>query len=335
MKFVDEVKITLKAGDGGNGCCSFRREKYVPLGGPNGGDAGTGGDIYIQADENMNTLIDYRYKRRFDAERGENGQPKNCTGKNGEDLILQVPVGTQVFDIDSEEMLGEVVKPQQKLLLAKGGERGLGNTRFKSSTNRAPRQTTHGTEGELRNVRMELKLLADVGLLGYPNAGKSTLIRALSSAQPKVADYPFTTLYPQLGVVRVSEYQSFVMADIPGLIEGAADGAGLGIRFLRHLARTRIILHVIDVLPIDGSDVVQQAQDLVKELEKYSPVLAERERWLVLNKIDLVPEDQRAEHGDEIVKALNWQGPVFVISGQTHLGASQLVQALAEQILSS
>lgn len=333
MKFVDEVKITLKAGDGGNGCCSFRREKYVPLGGPNGGDAGTGGDVYIQADENMNTLIDYRYKRRFDAERGENGQPKNCTGKNGEDLILQVPVGTQVFDIDSEEMLGEVVKPQQKLLLAKGGERGLGNTRFKSSTNRAPRQTTHGTEGELRNVRMELKLLADVGLLGYPNAGKSTLIRALSSAQPKVADYPFTTLYPQLGVVRVSEYQSFVMADIPGLIEGAADGAGLGIRFLRHLARTRIILHIIDVLPIDGSDVVQQAQALVKELEKYSPELAERERWLVLNKIDLLPEDQRAAHCDEIVNALNWQGPVFVISGQTNLGTNQLVQALAQRIL--
>ena len=317
MKFVDEVKITLKAGDGGNGCCSFRREKYVPFGGPNGGDAGTGGDVYIQADENMNTLIDYRYKRRFDAERGENGQPKNCTGKNGEDLILQVPVGTQVFDIDSEEMLGEVVKPQQRLLLAKGGERGLGNTRFKSSTNRAPRQTTHGTEGELRNVRMELKLLADVGLLGYPNAGKSTLIRTLSSAQPKVADYPFTTLYPQLGVVRVSEYQSFVMADIPGLIEGAADGAGLGIRFLRHLARTRIILHIIDVLPIDGSDVVQQAKALVKELEKYSPELAERERWLVLNKIDLLPKDQREAHCHEIVNALNWQGPVFTISGQS------------------
>ena len=334
MKFVDEVKITLKAGDGGNGCCSFRREKYVPFGGPNGGDAGTGGGVYIQADENMNTLIDYRYKRRFDAERGENGQPKNCTGKNGEDLILQVPVGTQVFDIDSEEMLGEVVKPQQKLLLAKGGERGLGNTRFKSSTNRAPRQTTHGTEGELRNVRMELKLLADVGLLGYPNAGKSTLIRALSSAQPKVADYPFTTLYPQLGVVRVSEYQSFVMADIPGLIEGAADGAGLGIRFLRHLARTRIILHVIDVLPIDGSDVVQQAQALVKELEKYSPELAERERWLVLNKIDLLPEDQREAHCNEIVTALNWQGPVFVISGQIGLNKASLVQALSEKILS-
>ena len=334
MKFVDEVKITLKAGDGGNGCCSFRREKYVPLGGPNGGDAGTGGDVYIQADENMNTLIDYRYKRRFDAERGENGQPKNCTGKNGEDLILQVPVGTQVFDIDSEEMLGEVVKPQQKLLLAKGGERGLGNTRFKSSTNRAPRQTTHGTEGELRNVRMELKLLADVGLLGYPNAGKSTLIRALSSAQPKVADYPFTTLYPQLGVVRISEYQSFVMADIPGLIEGAADGAGLGIRFLRHLARTRIILHVIDVLPIDGSDVVQQAQALVKELEKYSPAMAERERWLVLNKIDLLPEDQREAHCNEIVTALNWQGPVFVISGQVGLNKASLVQALSEKILS-
>lgn len=334
MKFVDEVKITLKAGDGGNGCCSFRREKYVPLGGPNGGDAGTGGDVYIQADENMNTLIDYRYKRRFDAERGENGQPKNCTGKNGEDLILQVPVGTQVFDIDSEEMLGEVVKPQQRLLLAKGGERGLGNTRFKSSTNRAPRQTTHGTEGELRNVRMELKLLADVGLLGYPNAGKSTLIRALSSAQPKVADYPFTTLYPQLGVVRVSEYQSFVMADIPGLIEGAADGAGLGIRFLRHLARTRIILHVIDVLPIDGSDVVQQAQALVKELEKYSPELAERERWLVLNKIDLLPEDEREAHCNEIVTALNWQGPVFVISGQIGLNKASLVQALSEKILS-
>jgi len=334
MKFVDEVKITLKAGDGGNGCSSFRREKYVPFGGPNGGDAGTGGDVYIQADENMNTLIDYRYKRRFDAERGENGQPKNCTGKNGEDLILQVPVGTQVFDIDSEEMLGEVVKPQQKLLLAKGGERGLGNTRFKSSTNRAPRQTTHGTEGELRNVRMELKLLADVGLLGYPNAGKSTLIRTLSSAQPKVADYPFTTLYPQLGVVRVSEYQSFVMADIPGLIEGAADGAGLGIRFLRHLARTRIILHIVDVLPIDGSDVVQQAQALVKELEKYSPELAERERWLVLNKIDLLPEDEREAHCNEIINALNWQGPVFAISGQVGLNKASLVQALSEKILS-
>lgn len=286
MKFVDEATITVQAGKGGNGCMSFRREKYIPKGGPDGGDGGDGGSVFLEADEGLNTLIDFRYTRRFKAENGEQGSGANCTGAKGEDLILKVPVGTTVIVLDSDELLGDLTEVGQRLKIAQGGWHGLGNTRYKSSTNRAPRQTSNGTEGELRELKLELKVLADVGLLGLPNAGKSTFIRAVSAARPKVANYPFTTLVPNLGVVGMSADQSFVIADIPGLIEGASEGAGLGIRFLKHLTRTRLLLHLVDMLPYDEKTPAEHAADIENELAKFSPTLAQGDRWLVLNKTD-------------------------------------------------
>ncbi|MCC5878546.1 MAG: Obg family GTPase CgtA [Idiomarina sp.] len=314
MKFVDEAEIRVDAGDGGNGCVSFRREKYVPRGGPDGGDGGDGGDVWLIADENLNTLIDYRFERFHRAERGQNGMSRNCTGKRGQDLTIPVPVGTRARDIETDEIIGDLTKAGQKLMVAKGGFHGLGNSRFKSSTNRAPRQKTNGTPGEVRKLQLELLLLADVGLLGMPNAGKSTFIRSVSAAKPKVADYPFTTLVPNLGVVRTAAHQSFVIADIPGLIEGAAEGAGLGIQFLKHLERCGLLLHLVDLAPFDGSDPVEQAVTIIGELEKYSAALAEKPRWLVLNKTDLLDDEDIAEKAAEITAALNWEGPVYKIS---------------------
>ena len=313
MKFVDEAAISVEAGKGGNGCLSFRREKYIPRGGPDGGDGGDGGSVILEADDAINTLIDYRYVRQYRAQSGEGGKGRNCTGGKGDDLVLRVPVGTSVFDVDTEEVLGDLTKIGQQLVVAQGGWHGLGNTRFKSSTNRAPRQITPGKPGEQRNIRLELKILADVGLLGLPNAGKSTLIRSVSAAKPKVADYPFTTLVPNLGVVRVGAHRSFVMADIPGLIKGASDGAGLGIRFLKHLVRTRLLLHVVDMAPFDGKEPKEAVKEIVGELEGFSPTLASRERWLVLNKLDMVAEDERDQLCDE-VKSLGWEGPVYKVS---------------------
>ncbi|KZZ22033.1 GTPase ObgE, partial [Oleiphilus sp. HI0081] len=314
MKFVDEATIGVEAGKGGNGCLSFRREKYIPKGGPDGGDGGDGGSVILVASESLNTLVDYRYVRHYRAQSGEQGAGRNCTGAKGESLFLQVPVGTSVIDTDTEEVLGDLTEIGQELIVAQGGFHGLGNTRFKSSVNRAPRQTTKGSEGESRSLRLELKVLADVGLLGMPNAGKSTLIRSISAAKPKVANYPFTTLVPNLGVVRVEEHKSFVVADIPGLIEGAAEGAGLGVRFLKHLVRTRLLLHVVDMAPYDGSDPAQVVQAIAAELEKFSPTLASRDRWLVLNKLDLLPEEDRKAICEKLVEALNWTGPVYQVS---------------------
>ncbi|WMC09903.1 Obg family GTPase CgtA [Oceanimonas pelagia] len=328
MKFVDEAEIRIDAGDGGNGCVSFRREKYVPKGGPDGGDGGDGGDVYLLADENLNTLIDYHFERFHKAERGENGRGGNCTGRRGKDLVLTVPVGTRAKDEMTGEILGDLTRHGQKLLVAKGGFHGLGNARFKSSVNRAPRQKTNGTPGEVRNVLLELLLLADVGLLGLPNAGKSTFIRAVSAAKPKVADYPFTTLVPNLGVVRCDGQKSFVVADIPGLIEGAADGAGLGIRFLKHLERCRVLLHLVDVLPVDGSDPADNADIIVNELQQYSEELAAKPRWLVFNKLDLVDEEQAEEVIARVTELLDWQGPVFRMSAISKEGTRELTQAL-------
>lgn len=314
MKFVDEATIEVTAGKGGNGCVSFRREKFVPKGGPDGGDGGDGGSVLLVGDDALNTMIDYRYTRRFRAENGEAGRGRNCSGKSGADLVLPVPLGTTVIDEDSGEILGDIRASGESLLVAQGGFHGLGNTRYKSSVNRAPRQSSPGTEGESRRLKLELKVLADVGLLGLPNAGKSTLIRAVSAATPKVADYPFTTLIPNLGVVKVDAHRSFVVADIPGLIEGASDGAGLGIRFLKHLTRNRVLLHLVDVAPIDGSDPAEAACAVVRELERFSPALAARPRWLVLNKIDLLDEAGVSEQRAKILSALDWQGPVYEVS---------------------
>nr|WP_298174263.1 Obg family GTPase CgtA [uncultured Pseudomonas sp.] len=324
MKFVDEVSIYVKAGDGGNGMMAFRREKFIEKGGPNGGDGGDGGSVFIEADENLNTLVDYRYTRRFQAQNGEKGGSTDCTGAKGEDLILPVPVGTTVVDASTQEVIGDLTKPGQRLLVAQGGWHGLGNTRFKSSTNRAPRQTTPGKPGDARDLKLELKVLADVGLLGLPNAGKSTFIRSVSAAKPKVADYPFTTLVPNLGVVSVERYKSFVVADIPGLIEGASEGAGLGIRFLKHLARTRLLLHLVDMAPLDLSDPAEAAVTIVEELAKFSPALAERDRWLVLNKADQILEEEQEARIAEIVERLEWTGPVYVISALAHQGTEKL-----------
>ncbi|QLE84398.1 Obg family GTPase CgtA [Shewanella sp. Scap07] len=332
MKFVDEAVIRVEAGDGGSGCVSFRREKYVPDGGPDGGDGGDGGSVYLQADENLNTLIDYRFERFHRAERGNNGRGRDCTGHGGEDLILKVPVGTRAVDEETAESLGDLTTHGQKLLVAKGGFHGLGNTRFKSSTNRAPRQKTLGTPGEVRSLKLELMLLADVGLLGMPNAGKSTFIRAVSRAKPKVADYPFTTLVPNLGVVTPRHGQSFVIADIPGLIEGAAEGAGLGIRFLKHLERCRVLLHILDIDPIDGSDPVDAARAIVGELEKHSPKLASKPRWLVFNKTDLLLEEELQERVERIVKELDWQGDVYTISAYNREGTEPLTLKLVDFI---
>jgi GTP-binding protein len=324
MKFVDEAHIRVFAGKGGNGCLSFRREKYVARGGPDGGDGGDGGSVYLRADAAMNTMVDYRYQRTYRAASGEPGRGRNCTGAGGDDLELPVPVGTAVLDEDSGELLGELLEDGARLLVAQGGFHGLGNTRFKSSTNRAPRQTTAGSEGEQRSLRLELNVLADVGLLGLPNAGKSTFIRAVSAARPRVADYPFTTLVPQLGVVRVDPLRSFVVADIPGLIEGASDGAGLGIRFLKHLTRNRILLHLVDVAPVDGSDPAAGAVAIQRELQRFSPTLAARERWLVLNKTDLLDARSLARVRSDVVEALAWKGPVYEISALSGAGTQVL-----------
>ncbi|MCF5264549.1 Obg family GTPase CgtA [Pseudomonas syringae] len=326
MKFVDEVSIRVKAGDGGNGCMSFRREKFIENGGPNGGDGGDGGSIFMVADVKLNTLVDYRYTRHFDAERGSNGGSADCTGRKGEELVLRVPVGTTIIDATTQEIIGDLTKDGQRLMVAQGGWHGLGNTRFKSSTNRAPRQTTPGKPGDQRDLKLELKVLADVGLLGLPNAGKSTFIRSVSAAKPKVADYPFTTLVPNLGVVSVDRWKSFVVADIPGLIEGASDGAGLGIRFLKHLARTRLLLHLVDMAPLDESSAPDAAEVIVNELEKFSPSLAERDRWLVLNKCDQILEEEQEARKQEIVDRLEWTGPVYVISAIAKEGTEQLTR---------
>ncbi len=328
MKFVDEVSIFVKAGDGGNGLMSFRREKFIEKGGPNGGDGGDGGSVFMEADPNLNTLVDYRYTRRFDAQRGENGGSKDCTGRKGDDLILPVPVGTTIIDAATQEIIGDLTKPGQRLMVAQGGWHGLGNTRFKSSTNRAPRQTTKGKPGESRDLKLELKVLADVGLLGLPNAGKSTFIRAVSAAKPKVADYPFTTLVPNLGVVSVGRFKSFVVADIPGLIEGAAEGAGLGIRFLKHLARTRLLLHIVDMAPLDESDPAEAAATIIEELARFSPALTERDRWLVLNKADQLLDEDRDARLKAVLERLGWEGPVFVISALEREGTEALSQEI-------
>ncbi|WP_413664300.1 Obg family GTPase CgtA [Microbulbifer sp. CNSA002] len=324
MKFVDEAPISVQAGKGGNGCLSFRREKFVEKGGPDGGDGGDGGSVYLEADDSLNTLVDYRYQPRYAAESGQPGRGRNCTGAKGEDLVLKVPVGTTIIDADTGETIGDMTEAGERQLVAQGGFHGLGNTRFKSSTNRAPRQTTHGTEGEMRSLKLELKVLADVGMLGLPNAGKSTFIRAVSAAKPKVANYPFTTLVPNLGVVQVQKHRSFVIADIPGLIEGAAEGAGLGIRFLKHLTRCRVLLHLVDLAPFDGSDPVENARAIERELSTFSPTLAGRERWLVLNKTDLVPAAELEERCQAVVDALGWEGPVFRVAAIRKEGTDAL-----------
>lgn len=332
MKFVDEIDIRVEAGDGGNGCIGFRREKYIPKGGPDGGDGGDGGDVWLEADENLNTLIDYRFERTHRAQRGENGKSSNCTGRRGEDKTLKVPVGTRVKDMDTGEIIGDLTRHGQRQLVAKGGFHGLGNTRFKSSTNRAPRQKTDGTKGEHRILLLELLLLADVGLLGMPNAGKSTLIRSVSAAKPKVADYPFTTITPNLGVVRLNASQSFVIADIPGLIEGASDGAGLGIQFLKHLERCGLLLHLVDIAPFDESSPADTAETIIQELAQYSPALAAKPRWLVLNKTDLVDEETLAERRAEIVERLDWQGPVFELSAITGKACNELMREIMQYL---
>jgi GTPase len=329
MKFVDEATIDIAAGNGGAGCASFRREKFIPFGGPNGGDGGRGGSVYAMADRNINTLIDYRYARRHEAKNGEQGRGSDQFGAAADDIVLRMPVGTIVADVDTGEVLVELLEHEVKVLLAKGGDGGFGNLHFKTSTNRSPRQKTPGWPGEARKLKLELRVLADVGLLGMPNAGKSTLIAAISNARPKIADYPFTTLHPNLGVVRVGPERSFVVADVPGLIEGASEGAGLGHRFLRHLQRTRLLLHVVDLAPFDdGVDPVQQARAIVGELKKYDPKLHAKPRWLVLNKLDMVPEDERDAKVKDFVKRLRWKGPVFAISALAREGLQPMVEKI-------
>ena len=331
MKFVDEATIEVVAGNGGNGCMSFRREKFIPFGGPNGGDGGRGGSVFAVGDRNLNTLIDFRYARRHVARNGENGRGSDQFGAAADDIVLRMPIGTIIRDFDSDDIIAELLVPDEKVLIAKGGDGGFGNLHFKSSTNRAPRQKTPGWPGESRKLRLELRVLADVGLLGMPNAGKSTLIAAISNARPKIADYPFTTLHPNLGVVRVAAEQSFVVADMPGLIEGAAEGAGLGHLFLRHLQRTRLLLHVVDLAPFDESvDPVAQARAIVAELKKYDAALYQKPRWLVLNKLDMVPESEREVRVKEFVRRFRWKGPVFEISALTRQGCDTLVRAVYE-----
>jgi len=326
VKFVDEATIEVIAGDGGDGSASFRREKYVPRGGPDGGDGGHGGSIYAIADRNINTLIDYRYARIHRARAGENGHGADKYGRGADDIVLRVPVGTVITDAEAGTLIADLATHQQRALIAKGGKGGLGNIHFKSSTNRAPRQTTPGEKGEQRMLRLELKVLADVGLLGLPNAGKSTLIRAVSAARPKVADYPFTTLAPNLGVVRTDTNRSFVLADIPGLIEGAAEGAGLGHQFLRHLQRTRLLLHVVDIAPFDPeADPVRDARAIVHELKRYDAALHAKPRWLVLNKLDLVPEEERERRVKHFVRAYRWKGPVFAIAAVNGDGCREMI----------
>ena len=326
MKFIDEAKIEVIAGNGGNGVASLRREKHKPNGGPDGGDGGRGGSVYAIADENLNTLIDFRFTKKHLAQNGEKGGSSDCYGAGGDDITLKMPVGTMIFDAESGDLLHDLAQVGQTVLLAKGGQGGLGNIHFKSSVNRTPRQCTPGTEGERFALRLELKVLADVGLLGMPNAGKSTLISAVSNARPKIADYPFTTLHPNLGVVRTGPERSFVIADIPGLIEGAADGVGLGVRFLKHLARTRILLHLVDLAPFDeGVDIVHEARASVEELRKYDEALADKPRWLVLNKLDMIAEEERADKVAQFVRDYGWTGKVYQISAATREGTDALM----------
>lgn len=333
MKFVDEAEITVEAGKGGNGCLSFRREKYIEKGGPDGGDGGDGGSVFLVADAALNTLVDFRFQPRYRAQSGQPGQGKNCTGRGGEDLIIRVPVGTTVIDVQTEELIADLDHPEKPVMVAKGGFHGLGNTRFKSSINRAPRKTTNGTPGETRTLQLQLRLVADVGLLGLPNAGKSTLIRSVSAATPKVADYPFTTLVPNLGVVRIDTERSFVMADVPGLIEGAADGAGLGIRFLKHLSRTRLLVHLVEALPIDGSDPVENAQGIIKELEKFSATLAKKEHWLVVSKTDLLSSEDLNTLKQRLRDSLNWPGEIIEIAAINGEGCDELIHKLMDTIV--
>jgi GTP-binding protein len=333
MKLVDEADIRVIAGNGGNGCASFRREKFIPLGGPDGGDGGDGGSVWLVADENLNTLVDFRHQRQFRAQRGENGMSRQMYGKKGEDIEIRVPVGTVVTQIENEEIMGDLTQHGQRLKVAQGGRGGLGNIHFKSSTNRAPRKATPGTPGEERELRLELKLLADVGLLGFPNAGKSTFIRAVSAATPKVADYPFTTLYPNLGVVRVEQHRSFVVADIPGLIPGAAEGAGLGITFLKHVQRNRLLLHIVDAAPMEpGIDPVEQVRAIEGELEKFDPELLQRPRWLLLNKVDLIPEEDREARISDILKRLDWQAPWYAIAAISREGTERICQEVMKAL---
>jgi GTP-binding protein len=333
VKFVDEAEIWVEAGDGGNGCVSFRRERFIPRGGPDGGDGGDGGSVYLVGEPGLNTLIDFRHARKHRAERGRDGMGQNRTGRAGQDIRVPVPLGTRVFDTETGEVLGEVLNTGQQLLVARGGFHGLGNTRYKSSTNRAPRQSKPGTLGERRTLRLELILLADVGLLGLPNAGKSSLIRQVSSARPRVADYPFTTLYPNLGVVRLGPQQSFVIADVPGLIAGAADGAGLGIRFLKHLERTRLLLHLVDVAPPEGSpEPAEQVRTIEAELSAHGASLKTRERWLVLNKCDLLTPDEADERQSRLLADLEWHGPSYQISAATGAGTASLMGAIMQRL---
>ena len=333
MKFVDEASIRVVAGNGGHGCLSFRREKYIERGGPDGGDGGHGGSVYLVADPALNTLADFRMARKFKAEVGQGGSGRNKTGKSGDDLEIHIPCGTVVNDVDTGEIICDLTEPGQRQMVAEGGRGGLGNTRFKSSVNRAPRKITNGTQGEARHLALELKVLADVGLLGMPNAGKSTLITAMSSAKPRIADYPFTTLHPNLGVVRVGRLQSFVMADIPGLIEGASTGAGLGIQFLKHLQRTGLLLHLVDIAPIDPDlNPADEVQAIAKELSNFSEDLADKPRWLVINKIDLLPADELAVAREKLLAALNWSGPVFEVSAATGEGTEALGQAIMRDL---
>jgi GTPase len=333
MKFVDEATIEVAAGDGGNGCASFRHEKYKEFGGPDGGDGGRGGHVYGVADDSLNTLVDFRYTRRFDAQRGEHGKGSDMFGIKGDDIVLKLPVGTIVADAETGEVLFELLEAGEQILLAKGGDGGFGNMHYKSSTNRAPRQKTPGWPGERRTLKLELKVLADVGLLGMPNAGKSTLIAAISNARPKIADYPFTTLHPNLGVVRVGPEKSFVVADVPGLIEGASEGAGLGHQFLRHLQRTRVLLHLLDMAPFDDAiDPVAQAKAIALELKKFDPALYDKPRWLVLNKLDMIPVDDREALVKDTVKRLRYKGPVFEISALTREGCERLVQTVYQHL---
>ena len=335
MKFIDEAKIEVVAGDGGNGVASFCREKFRPFGGPDGGDGGKGGSIFAVADRNINTLVDYRFAKLHRAKRGENGRGSDCYGKGADDIYLRMPVGTLIADHNDGAIVADLTEHGQIALLVKGGDGGWGNIHFKTSTNRAPRQKSDGKEGERRDLRLELKVLADVGLLGMPNAGKSTFIAAVSNARPKIADYPFTTLHPNLGMVRVSHEKSFVIADIPGLIEGAADGAGLGVQFLRHLQRTRLLLHIVDLAPFDTNvDPVKEAKAIVKELKKYDDSLFDKPRWLVLNKLDMVPEDERDKKVKDFIKRFGWKGPMFRISALTHEGCDELVKEIYEHLAS-
>ena len=332
MKFVDEASIQVIAGDGGNGCLSFRREKYIERGGPDGGDGGDGGSVYLVGDEALNTLVDFRFQPRFRAAKGEHGKGSDCTGASGSDLYIRVPIGTSVFDDETQEFLRDINSEEDRMCVAVGGQHGLGNVRFKSSTNRAPRKTTPGTAGQTRDLRLELKLIADAGLLGMPNAGKSTLVGAVSAARPKVADYPFTTLIPSLGVVSVGDHQSFVIADIPGLIEGAADGAGLGVQFLKHLSRTRILLHLLDMNPVDGTNPIENFLVIENELKKYSDAIANKERWLVFTKSDLEPEGELEGRVQEVCVAIQYEGPTFVISAVTHHGTNELIHAVLQHL---